>query len=713
MYLGGKMKSFIVLFILTAVLTLSAVQTETRNFRTFLYGNDSNFTYNNWLSHVSEATISPNGDIYAPFDRQLNNFGGYDTGTSYLNIWESAVDNFCNGNFDQAHQILTDATLPFEVVQMIDTATNRDYYVLREIPDMSFVDNNDTPNVEYDDEIGAFVKGWGLAVYNPYSSNSVVISVVQPGDDFITVPLAFEAFEKTDARYLLINGAGREVNPDYSDPSRNNSHPFNRIYRSACDEIRSTFGRREFSLQLHSFDYNNNLPVDVLLSSGRARPTGLPIYDFSSHHFDIVNSCERNIFSPNTVGNPFTVKVEDYITIMQIPEEAYIYYNDTEPVSLTFCDHQYFYGWNDSFQYIYTTASTDRYSRQKNWLTVEMNESPNCVPDYENFYLDSDNQTAWNHRYDNAITYYGYWLDKLAEVLPASIMFEDGNLPPSNVTFTDFNHEYYEMFNRDIIRFNWTMVDDFNFERYVIEVSSDEQFSNIYYTYTDTLMQLPYRTYKDLVNFPINQRNYFRLKAYDTEHNVTTSNTIYIDPDFAQDIIAEQPQLVYTYQTPQVSLQNQHYIVEVANTGNSPFRIDNALDLDYPFSCPALEKDNFLVVYPGQTRDVEINLTGSLDRPVKSTFSLNTNAPNATLMTYTLKVVNPYHHQSRKINPELILSNGSSYIAWDDRGRSAKHYTIYQSDRPDKGFVQIGQTQKNRFPVDKSDSKLFYIVIPE
>jgi hypothetical protein len=287
MYLGGKMKSFIVLFILTAVLTLSAVQTETRNFRTFLYGNDSNFTYNNWLSHVSEATISPNGDIYAPFDRQLNNFGGYDTGTSYLNIWESAVDNFCNGNFDQAHQILTDATLPFEVVQMIDTATNRDYYVLREIPDMSFVDNNDTPNVEYDDEIGAFVKGWGLAVYNPYSSNSVVISVVQPGDDFITVPLAFEAFEKTDARYLLINGAGREVNPDYSDPSRNNSHPFNRIYRSACDEIRSTFGRREFSLQLHSFDYNNNLPVDVLLSSGRARPTGLPIYDFSSHHFDI------------------------------------------------------------------------------------------------------------------------------------------------------------------------------------------------------------------------------------------------------------------------------------------------------------------------------------------------------------------------------------------------------------------------------------------
>ncbi|MBN2829301.1 MAG: hypothetical protein JXR56_03150, partial [Candidatus Cloacimonetes bacterium] len=290
------MKKYMMFLLLLGVLKLTAVQTEPRDFRTFLYGNDSSFTYNNWLSHVSEGDSDANH--YAPFDRQLNNFGGFDVGAVYSDVWESAVENFCNGNFDQAHQILNDASLPFEVVEIIDTATYRQYFVLREIPDMSFVDNNNTPYINYDNEIGAFVKGWGLAVYNPNSENSVVISVVQPGDDFITVPLAFEAFEKTDARYMLINGAGRSVIPNVSDPSRYDNHPFNKIFRAACDEIRSTFGRREFSLQLHSFDYDNNLPVDVLLSSGRARPTGLPIYDFSSQHLDIVNSCERNIFPP-------------------------------------------------------------------------------------------------------------------------------------------------------------------------------------------------------------------------------------------------------------------------------------------------------------------------------------------------------------------------------------------------------------------------------
>ncbi|MBN2830046.1 MAG: hypothetical protein JXR56_06980, partial [Candidatus Cloacimonetes bacterium] len=458
---------------------------------------------------------------------------------------------------------------------------------------------------------------------------------------------------------------------------------------------------------------DNNLPVDVLLSSGRARPTGLPIYDFSSQHLDIVNSCERNIFPPNTVGNPLAVQIEDYISIMQISEEAYIYYNDTEPLTLTFCDHQYFYGWNDSFQYTYTTASTDRYSRQKYWLSVEMNEHPNCVPDYEEFYIDGDNQNAWNHRYDKAITYYGYWLDKLAEVLPAAIAFDDGGLPPANVILTDFNHEYYEIFNIDINRFNWTMVDDYNFVRYVIEVSNDEQFNNIYFTYTDTLMQLPYHTFKDFVDFPITQRNYFRLKAYDEDNNVTTSNTIYVDPDFNHDVIAEQPQMLYSYPISDFSSLRHYYTVQVSNSGNSAFRIEDALNLDYPFSCPDLSGSKYLVVFPDCTADVKIYHYENINRPIKENFLLTTNAPNAPSLTYTLKIVNPNLHPARKISPEIINSNGGTYLAWDSSGISPKRYKIYQSAYPDRDFIQIGETFESKFLINRMDSKLFYIVIPE
>jgi len=149
----------------------------------------------------------------------MDNFGGY-SGNYSNTEWTAALDLFFSMRFDQAdHEFM--GGLPYEVVEIIDNATNRNYYVLREIPDFSFYDNNDTPCYTQDDEHGAFAYGWGMAVFNPNSEHGIIVSSGQPANDFISVPVAFEVFEKTNARYFLLNGLGREVSVSGSEGSTN------------------------------------------------------------------------------------------------------------------------------------------------------------------------------------------------------------------------------------------------------------------------------------------------------------------------------------------------------------------------------------------------------------------------------------------------------------------------------------------------------------
>ena len=63
----------------------------------------------------------------------------------------------------------------------------------------------------------------------------------------------------------MIAGAGREVafdppyhnnNQSISDPSRCAEHPFHEFYQRAGHQIRGITGKKEFSLQIHTYDWH-------------------------------------------------------------------------------------------------------------------------------------------------------------------------------------------------------------------------------------------------------------------------------------------------------------------------------------------------------------------------------------------------------------------------------------------------------------------------
>ena len=96
----------------------------------------------------------------------------------------------------------------------------------------------------------------------------IVVTAPHPNDDFITPAVSYKCFSDWDAMFLLISGTGREVkwtqignysnSKSLSDPSRVEDHVFNVAYQSFCNKIRNDFGRREFSAQIHSYDWNTN-----------------------------------------------------------------------------------------------------------------------------------------------------------------------------------------------------------------------------------------------------------------------------------------------------------------------------------------------------------------------------------------------------------------------------------------------------------------------
>jgi hypothetical protein len=115
---------------------------------------------------------------------------------------------------------------------------------------MIYYDDNGTAD-DYDDESGSFAYGWGLYISNPQATRPVIVTIPHPCDDFSTVPLGIESYKLWDAKYILFNGAGREVKwtnqapftntKSLSDPTRVAAHPYNKAYQAFADDIRNQF----------------------------------------------------------------------------------------------------------------------------------------------------------------------------------------------------------------------------------------------------------------------------------------------------------------------------------------------------------------------------------------------------------------------------------------------------------------------------------------
>jgi hypothetical protein len=457
--------------------TLTAVVTETASLKNFLLGAEPNCAYDRWISHLAEGVVTTGYNTYAPYDRQLNGFGDYVTpNTAQLDTWGNIVDLFLAGELEQAEIALSTAGFPYQVVQFNDTDSNRTYYMLREIPDMQYIDDNNTFET-YDDEHGAFGYGWGLYIYNPQGTRPIIVTTPHPCDDFPSPSLSYEAFNLWDAKFFLISGAGREVkwtnvapynnSKSLSDPTRVAAHPFNVAYKKFADLVRVEFQTREFSVQLHTYDWNYHAGYpNVQISAGYNKLCpNLPIRDLSTLKMDMINQGNRVMIPANTIGIHRDVMLNDFYAVN---------YNIYD---FTFADAEGEFSVNDYIdlpaysqnqQMLYTLSGWNDYDTYDPFFHIEMDELPNSYEltdnTYKWFYSWDENLQMWdfNNLFTNFDAYYMPWVTGLYNVLDPMFAMND-QLPPTTPTSLAVLNQ-----SLNSITLSWNKTNSYDFYSYEV-----------------------------------------------------------------------------------------------------------------------------------------------------------------------------------------------------------------------------------------------------
>lgn len=452
MFSGERTKFRILIFItvfiwLSAHACLYAITEETASLRDFLYGSTEQTEYDNFYSRVVEGLASPGYNKYAPWDEQTNGFGNFRRAFSNdLTRWGDIVSNFLTGDFETALDLIDSYGYPYDIVKFNDTDTERTYYMLRERLNYDYFDDNGFPENPEMHQVGSFDYGWGLYIYNPDSERPIIITTPHPKDDFITIPISAIAFQMWDARYLMIAGAGREARwtrvgaytnaKSLSDPTREEDHVFNVFYKAACSEIRTLFGRREFSPQMHSFDHTHMGYASLQISAGNSAQNypGLPIRDISGNYLDIVNASPYIVFPADAIGRHQEVTVTDYYSV-HYRTHGMNYRHEDELIEIS--NNINLPGYSQNRQVVHTLRGWNRFDVFSPFFHIEMEELPSCydqnMETYHWFYgYDAETET-WDTEnfFTNAITYYTPWVEHLAEVLPDMFELDDG-IPPSS-----------------------------------------------------------------------------------------------------------------------------------------------------------------------------------------------------------------------------------------------------------------------------------------
>lgn len=470
-----------IVFVLTGILALNALVIESGSLREFLYGSDESLEYDNYVSHVSEGIAVPNYNYYAPFDPQTNGFGDFIIpNATQLNHWSAISQAFVNQEWDTAQNLLDTNNYPYNVVQFNDTDFDRTYYMLRErLNDQIDINHPQDPD---DDVYGSFDYGWGCYIFNPEATNPIVITAPHLMDDFSTIVTAYHTFTKWDSMFLLLSGAGREVKwtnvPPYynsksiSDPTRNLNHPFNRSYQKFCDHIRTTFGRLEFSAQMHGYDYADRHTgyANTQVSAGGTRPNpNLPIWDHSNSGQDLIHWSDEIIFPANTFGIHDEVTRNDYYAVYNQVYDLYVDDDPDNPIN-TEVD---LWGYSENRQMQYTLTGTTDWDVVDPFFHIEIDELPDVYEQTEANY-------KWFYGYDpitdryvkeNIYTmtenYYTYWIDRMAENLDSFLRLDvDSQAPPipENLQIVALNY--------NDITLSWNPVSHHNFKSYEILYST-------------------------------------------------------------------------------------------------------------------------------------------------------------------------------------------------------------------------------------------------
>ncbi len=452
---------------------LGAMTVEVGSIRGFLYGIEPNCGYDNWVSHLVEGTPVANNH-YAPWDIQTQGFGAYRyPNDDDLLQWGELMQAWLALEFTAVDSLIVQYELPYELIHFQDTDANREYYMLRELlnDDVDYNDSNQAAIIEE----GSFDYGWGLYIYNPKASRQMMISAPHPCDDYPSPIIALEAMLMWDARFLFISGAGREVlmtgnnnNTSLSDPSRHANHVFNVAYQLACQQLRDLTGKIEFSVQMHSFDWQTHptlKPVVVSAGSGRNRPS-LPIVDESHHKKDLFHRTPWEVIAANAFGTHPAISIEDY----------YVVYSQN-PVECEASGHPAVISTSSELpgspnnQQMLFTEQPNIYDSYSPFFHIEMAELPIFLPQddlsWRQFYGWDEAEQRWimAERWTRFIQCYTPWLTAMDTILDDLILMDDNTAPsdPDNFCITSLSQQLFTL--------GWDRSYDYDFDSYEIIIN--------------------------------------------------------------------------------------------------------------------------------------------------------------------------------------------------------------------------------------------------
>jgi hypothetical protein len=531
------MKRIVLSFILVSLFCyLEAVTVETDSLRNFLYGEAPGCSYDNWVSHVAEGIARVNFNVYSPWEEQTEGFGAFRIPDELeLLQWGAVYAAFIGEELEEAEALIDSFDFPYEVVDFTDLESGRNFKMLRENVDDQYFDSNGT-EAEYDDEIGAFGYGWGLYLFNPEAEEPVIISTPHPNDDYITTAISLDCLLAWDAMFWYVSGAGREVEwtevgsytngKSLSDPTRNDEHPQIVACRQATDHIRANF-RREFSAQIHSYDWNRhgdraNCQVSVVQSN-----PNLPTRDLSELHYDLINQGDYLMIPANEYGNYFDCYINDYYAVNYSQYPFYFVNDDT---MLVVNDDIDLSGVGGAFRE-YAIEDWNTYDVYDPFFHMEMDELPNeflqNTYQLDIFYGYDYASDEWqlDTRYDKVRSWYGRWVNDLGNILPDVMALDDGQEPVA------VDSVWFEELAENSLEIHWQPEPCFDFYSYRIFVDTqpiDPEVSPYYDRETDQVLASPLAEQLNVGDLEINTAYHFQVASYDYNDNISYSEQLQI-----------------------------------------------------------------------------------------------------------------------------------------------------------------------------------------
>jgi hypothetical protein len=402
----------------------------------FLMDTCANCAYDNWQSHVSERVVRPGYNDYGPetLDPQTNGFGGFqyiaddDAGHLLLANWYLVFDAAIHRQWNVVDSILAanDSLWNYELVQFSEPTTQREYYIIRERLDSSYVDYNGDLEPE-NDVIGGFSRGWGVFVFNDQPRYpTTVLQLPHPEDDFMSIPVGIQMFQEVGMGILEIAGAGREVMWDstqesynnartFSDPSRNSRHPFAVLSLVATETWNAPPVNPFVVIQLHSYDHAShlslpNIQVSCFADDNQPNP---PVRDLAFHR-DLFNAFP--LYPVTGIANDESVvcAVNDYVGVWAA--QPYTYYGEDTTLTIRNVDDLPGAPGNVEADYCHDGHHATLHS--ENFIHIELDEYPDELwrpLDWVRWLPDAP-PTNWS-TYRNALEFYAPFISAIDTML--------------------------------------------------------------------------------------------------------------------------------------------------------------------------------------------------------------------------------------------------------------------------------------------------------